>query len=280
VYTLLQCACGGMFLAQPPAEGSIDPTFDPHPDYYYRNAAGLRLDWITRRLPRRGLLVEIGSGTPFLLKEARRRGFAIAGIERNRERGQSVAKAVDAPVETEAVERSTRPDASCDLVYHCDLLSHLDDPGTALRRMRRMLRPDGHMAFEVGIVGGLDARWYREPLRLPHHRFFFSEAALVQLLQRNGFEPIDSQRFGLAPAFALARLAAQLRLGGGSVRRTVFDPAGHYVDEASGTPETIAARPSLAAQVRGHAYLFARYRIGALVPYWGSGTAFVLARPI
>lgn len=274
-YTLLQCPCGAMFLDRPPPPGSVDPTYDPHPLAFYSTGAEIRMRWIARRVPERGIFVEIGCGEGALLAAATDLQFRGEGIEPDRRRA-ALATGRGFNVENALVENTTRETASCDVVYHCDLLSHFPDPVDALRQMRRILRPGGVMAFEVGLVGNLSARWYGiGSLQLPYHRWFFTEAALMALLEKSGFEMLECRRFGMGLNFRLSQIAKTLRIGGGSSRSVA-----EHEKLAARKPRAGPANSTLMRWLRQQSYTFVRYRLGALFPDYGPGTAFVLARPI
>ncbi len=266
-HALLQCACGAMFLVPEPGVADVDPRVDHHPDSFYALPAAMKVAWLARSHPG-GTLLEVGCGRGFFLAAAKRRGYRVAGIEVDASRARSVADRLGVSVENALVEESHWPDASCDLVYHCDLLSHFPDPLRALVRMRRMLRPDGAMFFEVGLVGGLSAQWYR---RMPHgswprHRWFYEERSLAALLDRAGFRIVRLQTYSLGPQVLLFRGASRL-LGFG--RRLL----------GRGTPSRgergLAAPRERPVEARINNWL--RFGLGRVAPRLGPATALVLA---
>lgn len=278
-FTLLQCGCGAMFLDHPPPPGYVDPAYDPHPEDYYALPARLRLRFVARHA-QGGVLLEVGCGRGGFLTAARRRGYDVAGVEVDPGRARAAAARLGAEIECARVEDSRRPDGSCDVVFHCDLLSHFPDPLAALERMRRMLRPKGRMVFEVGLVGSGPPEWYKGPLQLPHHRWFFDEPALRRLLRSAGFEIVALQRFGLTPVTVLSRLAGAMGVGGGATRPQLFSPElNRRLTFDGDTLAPVAEPKGPAAALRARLYAFARYRIGALAPALGPGTAFVAAVP-
>jgi SAM-dependent methyltransferase len=278
-FTLLQCGCGAMFLDRCPPVDYVDPAYDPHPEDYYALPARLRLGFLGAHAPS-GVLLEVGCGRGGLLTAAHHLGYQVAGVEVDRERARAASARLGVEIEWARVEDSARPDSSCDVVFHCDLLSHFPDPLAALKRMRRMLRPNGKMVFEVGLVAGGPAQWYQGPLRLPHHRWFFDEPALRRLLAAAGFQVVALRRFGLAPVTLLSRLAGAVGVGGGATRLKVYSPQlGRHLTLKGQTLVPEVTPQGLGATLRGRLYTFARYRLGRLVPTLGPGTAFVAAAP-
>jgi SAM-dependent methyltransferase len=257
-YGARQCACGLLY-ATPPPRSPVDPREDLHLQSFYALPARMKAGWLRRRRPG-GRLLEVGCGEGHFLKAARAEGYEVCAIEADPGRAGRVRDSLGVQVETALVEEATWPAGRCDIVFHCDLLSHFPDPLLALRRMGALLKPDGALCFEVGLVGGLPAYWHRfmGTLHMPAHRWFYTEAALAALLAAAGFKIDHISRFGLAPSFALARLGRWLGYGGGATR-----------------PVVGVARQENPA--RAWVHNFVRYRVGALVPGIGPQTALVLA---
>jgi SAM-dependent methyltransferase len=192
----------------------------------------------------------------------------VAGIEADAARARAVADRLGVRVEHALVEESRWPDASCDVVYHCDLLSHFPDPVRALTRMRRMLRPDGAMFFEVGLVGGLSPAWYRRMPAgsWPRHRWFYDQRSLAALLDRVGLRVARLQAYSLGPQVLLCRgTSRMLELGRRLLRRH---------EPACSRPLATAPRER-PAEARINNWL--RFGLGRVAPRLGPGTALVLA---
>ncbi len=204
-----------------------------------------------------GLLVVAALGLLIVVDFSQR----LAQSQQRVEQSQMVAS------EVALLEASKRPDASCDVVYHCDLLSHFPDPAGALQRMRRMLRPGGIMFFEVGLVGRLATAWYRRmpDHSLPRHRWFFDHGSLRQLLYTTGFTLLRIQDFTLGPQVLLYRCASHLRRWWrGAPRRPEQRPP-------TGPPRE---RPA-----EGQINNWLRFGLGRHAPGFGPATAFVIAAP-
>lgn len=266
-----------------PAEVPVEPTVDAHGERFYRLSASFKARWLRRRYPV-GRLLEVGCGEGWFLAAARAVGYEVAGLEPEVERARRTA-ARGIPVETTFLETAPVPERGYDVVYHCDLLGHFAEPVAALDRMRAMLAPGGLLFFEVGLLGGLGPSWFRRirEVGLPHHRWFYSLAAMHRLLACAGLELTGQQRFGLAPMVALTCIERALAPGLRSLwqgRRApeVRDAARDEIPQPPETaPET--AREMLRA---GHAHLenILRYRVGAVTPPWGPSTLLALARPV
>jgi SAM-dependent methyltransferase len=261
------CACGIVYIDPCPNPNSIDLTCDEHTDEYYELPAALRLDWVAQIQPR-GRLLEIGCGWGYFVAEAKRRGYQVAAIEPNPVRARHVREALGINVEQASIETASRPAVGFDVVYHIDLLSHFPDPARALRAMASQLHPGGRLCFEVGIFGGLAAGWYKWVGRpgFPQHRWFYSEAALRELLRRSNLRIEKIKRFAILPATIVSSLG--LALLGQSLGKESSKASSQWPTRATGVR-------------RWYAWLqyVLRYRLGAYVPPIGPQVFFVCAVP-
>jgi SAM-dependent methyltransferase len=260
-YAARQCGCGVLYTTPAPRPGLIDPTDDLHQESYYELAAPMRLEFLQRHRPS-GSLLEVGCGNGYFLRLAQARGYSVTGMEPNPVRANHVRSDLGIPVENALIEDTLLPEASFDIVYHCDLLSHFPDPVLALSRMASLTKTDGVLYFEVGLVAGLASFWYQlmGTMRMPQHRWFFTQAALENLLAQCGLQIVRLKRYGLAPGLLISHFGRLTGLGGGATRRA-----------------DVAARKTESRQ-RSQARAALRYRLGAMTAGVGPETALVIAR--
>ena len=203
---------------------------------------------ILHRYAGSGELLEIGPGAGFFLEEARAAGFAPHGIELNPAQVEFIrGRGIPCVAETVA---EAFPGQSFDVIYHCDVISHLPDPIAEFRAMHRRLRERGLLLFETGNFGDVRVdRLARVPrFQYPDHLFFFSSDNITKLLALSGFELLDVYRYSLGADLLRWKLAALLRRGDGG--------------RAGAEPEAVARQSALRAQIA----FFSRYRMGALFP--------------
>ena len=161
---------------------------------------------IIHRHKQGGRLLEIGSGGGALLVAASR-FFEVAGVDFN-------------PVQVAHIrdhlglrcERGRYQDAFAgqkfDIIYHCDVLSHLYDPIQEFRNMREMLNPGGIIVFETGNFGDLDPeqRSAITVFQYPDHIYFFSEKSLATLFGRCLLKVVERVHFDRTRSDAFAKL--------------------------------------------------------------------------
>lgn len=105
------------------------------------------------------------------------------------------------------VERTGLHDAAFDLVLCTQVLEHCDAPWEAVREIRRILRPGGHLLVSVPHV------WFFHPHPADHWRF--TQQGLVRLCQQAGLEVVElrSQGGSLLAAAQVANFLAYGVLG-------------------------------------------------------------------
>ncbi len=150
-----------------------------------------RVRWLAPHA-RGGRLLDVGAAYGLLVEAASREGFDAVGLEPaggcvEWARTESGLEMVHGTVEGATIEP-----ASFDVVTLMDVIEHVVDPGVALRRIRRWLRPGGLVVIETGDFQALLARvcgrrwYYYDP---PQHLTYFSAPSLETLLEASGFGP-------------------------------------------------------------------------------------------
>ena len=153
------------------------------------------LDWITA-LPPETRILDIGCAQGLLGARLERNPQRLVGVEPNplwaAQAAQYYGRVINQPFEALADETL----AGYDLVVMLDVLEHMAEPETALRRVRRVLPPDGRLILSVPNVAHLYVRLnllagrfeYQERGILDRtHLKFFTRASITRLAQRCGF---------------------------------------------------------------------------------------------
>lgn len=163
----------------------------------------------------RGRLLEVGCGLGAFLRDARARGWRVAGLEGSGWAARFAGQKRGVPVTLALADAIPFSPRSFDVVVCHHVLEHLPDPLGALRECRRVCRPSGrlvlHLPNELGhlfLRFALDGappatargacatlrRWLTfqtpRPVRESTHLFFFSPRALSRALQATGWRPV------------------------------------------------------------------------------------------
>jgi SAM-dependent methyltransferase len=155
----------------------------------------------------RGDLLEVGCAHGWFLDAARRRGYAVSGIEPDRAIAAHAARRGHRVVHG-LFPRALPSDARFDVIVFNDVFEHLDDPRAALAVVHGALRPEGVVAINLPNSRGVFYRVAEVLRRLgwrgPHDRLwqvgfpsphlsYFHPDALAHLAVDAGFAEADRQ---------------------------------------------------------------------------------------
>jgi SAM-dependent methyltransferase len=194
------------------------------------------LSWLEANSPGRQLL-DVACGSGVFLAMANRRGWQVSGIELS-------------PVLCNACEKNTTikvlnsrfEDAELsspfDVITFWDIIEHVLDPISCLRKVRSMLKPGGFVLFctpdEDSLLAQtgrglykLSAGRYSYPalaLHPPYHTYFFSRKGFAEILRREGFQVHST--YSQEAYFEHSPLASQVQ----KVAISLLEKAGKTVD--------------------------------------------------
>ena len=164
-----------------------------------------------------GRLLDVGCGGGHFMADAAARGWRAIGSDLSREaclaaRARSGASVVQA--DADALPFST---ATLDAVTLVNVLDHTARPLAAVREAARVLRPGGLLIMRVpngafhavcaGVLGrlGPGVRWRGWDAYPILHAFAFGPRALRRLVERAGFEVLDTMNSALASPVSATR---------------------------------------------------------------------------
>lgn len=155
-----------------------------------RQAAALRFDEIERFVSR-GRFLEVGFGSGYTLREARRRGWDVLGIELAQGCvDEMLAEGIPATRAELPFYQGT--DEAFDVVGMYSVIEHTHRPDAYLRRAHALLKPGGLLVLRLP-----DTPPEGPPASLLAHLYHFNGATIMQLLRRCGFEIVQVGAFGL-----------------------------------------------------------------------------------
>jgi SAM-dependent methyltransferase len=157
-----------------------------------RRATARRLLRHVEKAAPRGRLLEVGCGHGLLLDEARRRGWAVIGLEPARAARAHAAETLGLDVRDALLdELDPATEGGFEAIVMADVIEHLEDPVGALRAAAALLAGDGALcvvtpdpASATARLAG--ARWWGY---LPAHTFLLPRRTLKRLLHEAGLDP-------------------------------------------------------------------------------------------
>jgi 2-polyprenyl-3-methyl-5-hydroxy-6-metoxy-1,4-benzoquinol methylase len=176
-----------------------------------RNRAIVR--WVQRTVPdlRAAHLLEIGCSAGYLLKEFARAGVSVSGIEPCLH-ASGIAKSVNRIANVQCcMLEDAEEHRQYDVVVLIQTFEHLAQPLSALRKIRRLLKPEGLLFIEVPnflSAQGFYRRWIRGvPHPSANHLFVYTKRTLAGMLQKAGFEMHALEGYRNIRAVAQPRLS-------------------------------------------------------------------------
>jgi SAM-dependent methyltransferase len=148
-----------------------------------------RVDGWHARLPKAGRALELGSGTGWMLRALRERGWLAIGSERTVTAAAAARDAAGVPMFVGDLS-AIRDQPLLDLVIMFHVLEHLADPQAALAAVARRVKPGGTLILGIPNIASWQARfagpsWMH--LEVPRHLSHFSPSAIERALVSSGF---------------------------------------------------------------------------------------------
>lgn len=236
-YHLVRCRRCGLVYVNPRPDGETLGAMYDDPDYYTdgynlgvetenyferKDELLEQYDGIVADIEREtgksaGDMLELGSAGGFFLEAARRRGWRVKGIEISPPAVAFSRREMDFEVFEGLLEDAPYAEGSFDVAMADNVLEHTTDPADVLARLKRLLRPGGHLV--VIVPSYVNSPYFRafltarrllprallgpQTLKLlkfedddergggyPYHILEFDRATLTRLLREAGFETV------------------------------------------------------------------------------------------
>lgn len=171
-----------------------------------------------------GKFFEVGCGMGYFLNYARSQGYDVSGIEYAELGARMCRERFGLDVSQSSLEDLPEKPATYDVIFFGDVLEHLVDPLSMLKKAYRMLKPGGVVAAEVpsmfnAIVGRVAVRLYnvvgtskRMPMP-PYHVNEFLPRTLRAMILSAGFSRARIIQRIKAPSTIALRGSAIERFG-------------------------------------------------------------------
>ena len=158
-------------------------------------------------------VLDVGCGHGFFLAAARARGHVCKGVDLDEEALEYATAVLGVDTVREPLTSFSAPDGEYDLVTFWQVLEHLAEPGTCMRRAVAALKDGGVVAGSMPNIRGIGAkirgnRW--DLLVPPEHIAYFDEASCTAMLQTAGLQPLF---VGTIPMYAAPYFKVGIRVG-------------------------------------------------------------------
>jgi SAM-dependent methyltransferase len=150
-----------------------------------------------------GTLLDVGAATGIFMHLAREGGWEPTGVELCADRAAEAVKEFDLSIVVGTFEQQHFEGRHFDAISMLDVVEHVPDPLTMLRRAHALLRPGGaifiavpnqHCLLTVLVntyarLGGPSAQKLLPRLYVPLHLHYFTPTTLTRLVTAAGFQP-------------------------------------------------------------------------------------------
>jgi 2-polyprenyl-3-methyl-5-hydroxy-6-metoxy-1,4-benzoquinol methylase len=218
---IVRCVSCGLVRQNPqPQSTDLVQAYQEVTDERYEEEASGRVATFSRALrdierhERGGRLLDVGCHTGIFLEVARRSGWSTFGVEPSRWSADR-ARARGLDVTHGTLEEATFAEGSFDVISMWDVIEHLGDPLEELRRVHKLLRPNGLLALSTMNVDSwfprlLGRRW---PWYMQMHLYYFTPGTLRQMLEQAGYEMVETvpHKRIVRLAYLVSRLEAYCR---------------------------------------------------------------------
>lgn len=160
----------------------------------------------------KGKLLDIGCGTGYFLHVAQKRGFTVAGIEKNEQARAHAITCFGLDVKDEK-SFFDMPERSCSIVTLWHVLEHLEKLNESLEKINNILTPDGTLVIALPNCHSYDAEFYKErwaAYDVPRHLWHFSPGTVEKLLSKYQLKIVKKVRMPL-DAFYISLLSEKYR---------------------------------------------------------------------
>jgi 2-polyprenyl-3-methyl-5-hydroxy-6-metoxy-1,4-benzoquinol methylase len=241
-----------------------------HQDFVKRLYARHNLSLIKRYI-KAGSLLEIGAGEGYFLAEAKSAGFEVCGIELKGKYAHFIDDKLGIDCETAPLNETSFEGKKFDLIYHCNVISHLYDPIDVFNMINFRLKDEGFVVFETGNFGDVDYEYYKYITRFhyPNHLFFFSENSLEKLLEQTGFDLIKTYNYSMLPEFILDKNIKSIlsTIKGASTKNTLKKNDNISHDASNKNKHELNSKPQLkqfAIDIYKYLFYLIRYNVGSI----------------
>jgi 2-polyprenyl-3-methyl-5-hydroxy-6-metoxy-1,4-benzoquinol methylase len=196
----VKCTSCGLVFANPlvPVSYTDQREYSRHKEEAALNARlrnyELRYDAIRKHLsPSQNKFIDVGTHTGVFLKLLKTRGINALGAELNRKAVQFGREHYDVNIVTDSLEQLVRK-GPFDVVTLFNVFEHMEQPLKALPQLRQLIDDNGLLVLEVPHIFTPQVAVFRGHWHhfYPEHFWFYNKKTITMLLQRHGFQILET----------------------------------------------------------------------------------------
>jgi SAM-dependent methyltransferase len=197
-YRMVQCTKCGLVRADQVADDSAlaelyaQSTFDYHAEVDNLSLTyGRYLAQLDAFVTRKGVLLEIGCGNGFFLREALAQGYTdVRGVEPSSAAVEQADESIGPRIVRDVMRPALFEPDTFDAVCLFQVLDHIADPAALLSECCNVLRPGGLVLCLNHDVESISAKLLkdRSPIVDIEHTYLFSPRTMRRVLEKAGFE--------------------------------------------------------------------------------------------
>jgi 2-polyprenyl-3-methyl-5-hydroxy-6-metoxy-1,4-benzoquinol methylase len=159
-------------------------------------------------------VLDIGAGTGHFLKQAKKAGWKVTGLEPDSD-ARSLAKSVNDVDLLDQQSLYSLEKESFDVITMWHVLEHVYHLKKDVLRITELLKPEGTLVVAVPNMDSYDAKHYKEywaAFDLPIHLYHFTQKDIISLFDRYNFELVETRPM-IFDAFYVSMLSEKYRNG-------------------------------------------------------------------
>lgn len=149
---------------------------------------------------KKGKLLDIGCATGFFMKAAKDRKWKVEGVEISEFAGNYAAQHFGFKIYKKDFLTLSLKDESYDAITLWDVIEHFNDPKAALKKINKLLKPNGILVLSTPDASSLPAKLAKDKwvgFKLSdEHLTYFSDKTMSSLLKSAGFEVVKKNHVG------------------------------------------------------------------------------------
>ena len=188
--------------------------------YVKRYMLKKKLNWINKKFPSKGKILDIGAGTGDFLVEAKKCGWKVSGVEPDENaRNKAREKGVKLYANSESFKAN-----KYDVITLWHVLEHVHDLNNQIIELEHLLKKNGLLVIAVPNFKSYDAQFYKEhwaAFDVPRHLWHFSQNSFKHIMAGTAFKQLDSKPL-IFDAFYVSMLSEKYRYGKLNFLRAIF----------------------------------------------------------